>query len=759
MIVQVIHRQTEAERHKEYRQAKGQAYRDANKVRMHKSRAATLPEFIAVDSEGIGKGRAHRGVLVGVGERQYVARDIRAGLQWEETFRFLYECFEQNPKAAYVGFYLSYDFNQWLRSLPKDKAWLLLSPGGKAVRKMKEMHTRRTHHPVRLEGWEIDMLGFKRLSIRPRVCQCAERKMVKCIHPQKPWMSICDAGPFFQMSFASLTHPDMWRDDPGGPICTKAEWDKLFAGKNRRATAKLDKEMKEYNALENILLARVMDRLAGGFIGMGIRLAKDQWYGPGASASKWLSNHDTLKRKELVKLVPDWFLDACVKSYFGGWFEIFSHGIILGETHNYDINNAYPFASSKLPHICGQCSYRRGRGAYKGTGKYVLVSATVQAKGNRIGPVPYRDPKGSILRPRISRGWYWASEMDAAIRAGLVATTKTQYHEWVEFIPCNNSAPYAEVEELYDRRLRVGKNSAAGLSIKLTNNSLYGKWAQSEGEAPFNNWLYASYITSHCRSQILDAIATHPGGADSVLMVATDGILFDTPHPTLPVSKRLGEWDYSTYTDVVLFKPGVYWHRQGKEALLKVKSRGVPKQEFITGIAEVEYHFRTMLRKKSVPGDAIVSSTIYHEDEDMWCKLDGARAWPNFDVPVNFRMKSCRAALNEGNWSSAGVVQEQVWVRQDSDPSSKRASPFYNHRKGRIDTRIHTLPPNQIQTRYYGEVSYPATNDDCGFEGHATAEFKSLGPVIAKTRKQYELPDNMEWNLVWDGTVGILQWD
>jgi DNA polymerase type B, organellar and viral len=745
-----IHHETDAERMRNVRARQGEAYRSKDRTRKRAKRASSLPEFIAVDSEGIGRGKNHRAVLVGVGEMQYVARDLRKGLQWAETFEFLYSCYEQNPSAAYVGFYLSYDFNQWLRSLPEVKAWYLLSPQGQASRKCPEMKTRRTHYPVRIEGWEIDMLGFKRLSIRPRVCQCVERR-VKCIHPQKGWMSICDAGTFFAMSFASITKPDMWADDPDGPICTNAEWNKLFAGKERRATAKLDKKMMEYNVLENMLLARCMDRLARGFLAMGIRLSKDQWYGPGASASKWLSNHKAVKQHELKNLTPDWFLDACQKSYFGGWFEIFSHGIIKGESYNYDINNAYPFATSKLPHICGDCGYKRGRGQYKGDGKYVLLSATVHSKGTRIGAVPYRDSKGSILRPGTSRGWYWASEIEAGIRAGLVTTSKTEYHEWVEFIPCDHPAPYTEVEELYERRLSVGKNSAQGLSIKLNNNSLYGKFAQNKGAAPFNNWFYASYITSHCRTQILEAIASHPGKSDSVLMVATDGICFDSPHPSLPVSKKLGEWDATTYIDLCLFKPGVYWHKQGKEALLKIKSRGVPKKEFATGIEKVEAAFQIMLDTKSAPGDPVNESALFDSDQQMWAELHTNRGWPWFTVPVSFRMKSCKAALNEQDWSRAAMVQEQVFIDQNSDPQSKRTNAHYNSKKRRIDSDIHHLSPADFETKYYGEISYPPLNDDFAFdESPTTTVFSGVGAVLTKTRSPYELPDNMEWEMIWD---------
>jgi len=736
-----------AVRQANYRAKHGKEYREKETARMRVSRARYIPEFVGVDSEGIGKGSKHRAVLLGVGKAQYVSRDLAKGLQYEEVFQFLYDQYTLNPKAAYVGFYLAYDFNQWLRSLPRNAAWLLLSKAGKAKRRMTDnTPKRRMYYPVHTPNWDIDMLGFKRLSIRPRVCTCTVDG-IECQHDQKPWMHICDAGSFYQMSFASTCNPAMWANDPGGPICTQEEWNKLFAGKERRAHAKLDTEMMEYNALENELLARCMGRLARGFASIGIRLAKDEWYGPGATASKWLRQKGAPKHRDLYDNMPEYFDDICRKSYYGGWFEIFSHGIIEGESWNYDINNAYPFATSKLPHICGDCRYRRGTGEYKGNSNYVLMFGTLHGGSERIGPVPYRDKTGSILRPAIAKGWYWQHEILAAKRAGLVKKVFTD--EWVEFQPCTHPAPFADIQDLYNLRLSVGKNSAQGLAIKLNNNSCYGKFAQSTGSAPFNNWFYASLITAHCRVQILDAIATHPGKADSVLMVATDGVCFDSKHPGLPISKQLGEWEETTYTDLCLFKPGVYWHREGKEALLKVKSRGVPKKEFMEGITEVESYFRGLLYHGLVPGSLI------EERNEEGFSVDVRLIWPYFYVPVKFRMKSCTQALNERKWDHAGEVQESVSLLQNSDPQNKRRKARYNLAKRRIDTVIHDLPLLQTETRYYGEVKYPRQKAmGFGFDGAPIDGVLEAAQILRDKPAKYDLPlgdDDYEWENVWGG--------
>lgn len=766
---------THADRQRRYRQRQGDAGRAHNAARMRKTRATTLPEFIGVDSEGIGRGKNHRVVLLGVGKCQYEAKNMRAGLHHTEVFEFLYSQFLLHPKAAFVGFYLSYDFNNWLKTLPKDKAWLLLTLKGQAMRKMTETKGKRNFHPVRVDGWEIDMLGFKRLSLRPipKGCKCGQ-KMVKCSLEKHPsWMHVCDAGSFFQMSFVNVLNPDRWKDDPGGPICDDTTYQRIQEWKDKRPYfTRITKGMREYNIEENLLLSIVMGRLASGFLQVGIRLSKDQWYGPGATAQVWLRHKHAVRSQDVTKIMPDYFWIACRRSYFGGWFEIFSHGLIYGISWNYDINNAYPYATTKLPHICSKCSYKRGNGSYKGSGSYVLLHCTVSSKNKRIGPVPYRDKDGNILRPSKCKGWYWLHEIDAARRAGLVKGLTV--HKWVEFIQCQDEPPFTEINDLYELRLKVGKDSAQGMAIKLNNNSIYGKFAQSVGSAPFNNWFYASYITSHCRAQILDAIATHPGGYKSVLMVATDGICFDSPHPTLPISKKLGEWGEQEFNDLCLFKPGVYWHHEGKEALLKVKSRGVPKAEFTEAIGDVEIQFRIALETKSAPGSVVCEhKVIEHYGRETlfgdWDCFDqvtppskpywtliGQTGWPNFYVPVKFRLKSCKQALNEGNWNGAAEVQEATHILQSSEPYNKRDDIRYNAQKNRIDSTIHDLPEKEIETKYYQEIVIPRGKPiGVGFDGDATDSVLEAITILRDKPSRYDISfdeNDYEWETVWSPT-------
>ena len=90
--------------------------------------------FIGVDGEGIGDGSAHKYVLLGVGSNQI---EDRNGLGLEDIFSFLWRQYLSNPDSVFAGFYLGYDFDQWFKMLPRERAWRLLTNKGSATRQEK----------------------------------------------------------------------------------------------------------------------------------------------------------------------------------------------------------------------------------------------------------------------------------------------------------------------------------------------------------------------------------------------------------------------------------------------------------------------------------------------------------------------------------------------------------------------------------------------------------------------------------------------
>jgi DNA polymerase family B len=639
--------------------------------------AAHNVEFIGIDGEGVGHGRDHRYVLLGCGKNQI---SDEKGLGWERCLSFLYDCYREAPGAAYVGFYLGYDFSQWFKSIPVGRAKMLFTSWGRATRDRTSSGGNHTPFPVRIRGdeteWEVDELPtLRRIKFRPV--------------GEKGWMYVCDSGPFFQTSFLNVIDPEKWQD----PVVSSAEFDIISAGKERRDTAHLDQDMRRYMALEIDVLSRVMDAYNLGLVEAGVRLGRQQWFGPGQAAQEWMKNNGVVKHDELVRQVPGYALDAARKSYFGGWFELFIHGYVKGYTYEYDINSAYPAIIAKLPCLL-HGKWSSGRTNPPMGGGIALVYATCKGSNPHIGTMLHRNATGSILRPYITAGWYWRDELDAALRAGIIDTIDIK--QWVYYEPCSCKPPLRGIAGLYDNRLAIGKNSAAGKAFKLIYNSVYGKYAQSVGNSVYGNPVYASRITSGCRTQILDAIATHPGGPRAVAMVATDGIHFLSRHPTLPLSETLGEWEETVHENMTLFKPGVYWDEKARESIRSgdspsFKARGVNSRAFSKVLSRIDTQFRSWqgglfptfmntpggpLNEAQLPGSVIGQPDV---------------AWPQVKFPVDFSMITVGQALAWGRWFQAGQVIHDKEVLQDSDPISKRAHAGYAtmDAMGLIRTRPH----------------------------------------------------------------------
>lgn len=609
--------------------------------------------FCAIDGEGLGADPSVY-VLLSAGGRSV---ENRNGLTWKECFEFLYSVFETKPKGtAFVGFYLQYDFTQMLKSLPEDKAWFLFTDKGKAKRAHQAPN--RPPHPVEFDGWQFDLLGMKRLRIRPKTCQC-EYPTCPC-KDKKSWMYICDVGGFWQSSFLSAIDPAGWDK----PVVTKEEFALIKKGKEKRGKAVLDDDMRRYNLLENEILERAMKVLCEGFESVGIHLTPSQWFGPGQASAVWLGKHIEKSRFWLSECVPEWFLESARKSYFGGWFEIFAHGHIPGITHEYDINSAYPDAISRLPCL-RHGSYDRGLGRPEvAEGVLCLVKArvfgrTVDGTGVprgsvAIGTMLHRDRKGNISRPACTEGWYWLDELESAVRAGFVE--RIQFIEWVAYQPCECEPPFRDLADLYSLRLAYGKRSALGRAAKLLCNSGYGKFAQSIGSAPFGNAVYASRVTSSCRTHINNAIGSHPGGVSQVVMVATDAVFFLTPHPGLEVSESLGSFGHVEKRNLTLFKPGVYWDDKARESIkegknARFKARGVNAKHFSASLERIDNLF------------------------SEWTEDSERKEYPRVSFGIDFSMVTCLQALARGKWKTAGIDQTTdrvIKLTQDSNPVLKR---------------------------------------------------------------------------------------
>lgn len=598
------------------------------------ARATARSTFTCVDGEGQGKWRDHKYVLLGIGQDHI---SDPGGLSADQVFAYLWERYLDSPKDVFAGFYLGYDFTQWFKTLPENRARILFDA---RTRQRTKSGRNYTPFPVQWDEWEFDILGMKRFKLRKVGA--------------KSWMYVNDTGPFFQASLLSVIDPSKWND----PVVSNEEYATIEEGKEKRDTAVLGKEMIRYNALENDILGRVLCRLESGIQATGVRLKKNQWFGPGQAAQGWLST-----QRDIPKPVdlPARYCDLARRTYFGGWFEIMAHGHVPGITWEYDINSAYPAIIAELPCLLHGEWLEGTRTPPKDDHGNSLTIVHAQVKGSHpnIGSMPHRTSDGRVSRPLETAGWYWEDELEASRKTGLI--DHVRYIEWARYIPCDCRPPLRNISGLYSYRHSVGKNTPEGKAAKLIYNSIYGKFAQSLGSPVYGNAIYASRITSGCRKRILDAISTHPHGARSVVMVATDGVYFTSEHPTLSISERLGEWDVTQRHNLTLFKPGVYWDDSTRNRLARgesasFKARGISAKYFAGELCAIDKHYEGW-------------RDIYPVERDP----TGDRAgWhPLITYKSGFSMVTCIQAIQRNKWYLAGAVSEAE-LKQDADPISKR---------------------------------------------------------------------------------------
>lgn len=668
---------------------------DAGKRIHHREPGAT--GFIAVDGEGIFVDDEHRYALLGVGSDQI---ENENGLTWQEIFSFLYSHYK--PSVAFVGFFLGYDFTQWLKGLPEDKAWFLLTEPGKALRQRKRGKN-PTPFPVRCDGWEFDILGMKRLKIRP---WCGHLPTEHCKCAKERWMYICDVGGFFQQSFLAVINPRKWVN----PVVTDEEYSLVEAGKAKRSDqTHVDADMRKYNAMENEILVRVMEQLKSGLREIGVTLPAAKWFGPGQAAQAWLKNEGVTPSQDLMGKIPQWALEAARQSYIAGWFELMMHGYIKGVTHEYDINSAYPYIIAKLPCLeHGEWSMGQGLPNVM-PGEMCLVRARVWTYSNLssrsgkrkayIGAMLHRSSDGSISRPTVTEGWYWWHELEAAKRAKCIQPfprktdqehLSSECFEWVKYSPCDCQPPMRRVVDLYIKRKEVGKDTPLGKGAKTSYNSMYGKFAQSVGHPVFGNPIYASLITAGCREMILDAIATHPGGKANVAMVATDAVYFLDPHPSLNEGDGLGQWEHAERRNLSLFKPGVYWDDKARNEVASgesphFKARGISASDFGPQLARIDKEFQEW--RTNPPGSSLSDG--------------GNNGWPIVKFTSTFSMVSCLQAIHRHDWELAGNVSDDDERTQSAAPWQKRTNVYYDAERDIFRSEPYT--PDLIQVRIKGE--------------------------------------------------------
>jgi DNA polymerase family B len=527
-------------------------------------------DFVGVDGEG---GNIRKGDPL---SHEYLL--LRAGDQTLETGIPLtaYEClaFIANLpwEREYAAYFFDYDVTMICRGLPEERIRRLLDREGRTPAP-DSPRAGLPPLPVDVGPFQIDYLPHKEFRVRWRPTT-GQRTDV-------PWVIISDTGTFFQTAF--LKTIERWG------IGTDETRALIAKGKEQRADfAGIDDEIRYYNGLEIEHLEDLMTQFRQTCVEVGY--VPRVWQGPGNLATAMLAKHGIPRTQDLPD-IPSACWGMAQNAYYGGRFETTAVGPVAGPVFQYDINSAYPWACTLLPCLI----HGRWRLSSNPKGLYVGQVRFSGKADQTLYPFPVRRKDGSIHFPRYGAGWYWSPEIEAAQRSGTKVTLHGKCWEYVKECECE---PFSWIPDVYLERIRLGK-AARGLVLKLALNSLYGKFAQSIGAAPYANPIYAGLITSLTRAKLIDAYSANPSAC---FMLATDGIFTGLPIE-LNTSTALGDWDLKVHDDgMFIIQPGLYF--AGEE---KPKTRGVPMGKVLERREEFEkaWNSSDWARLDRTPGNVL----------------------------------------------------------------------------------------------------------------------------------------------------------
>jgi len=511
------------------------------------------------------------------------------------------ECFEfllDQPRHAYlVVFFGSYDFSQILRQLPIGRlkhlgVGMTYDPIDDTDPDAVEADHR--NHPekdkwtdITLEGAKYRLKYIKGHSLKIARAEPNPEKLGRLRTVANSQRTVHETRGFFQKSFAKAT--DEWlEDDP--KVMDKATRKKIAYFKMRREHFNLmTPGIIDYCETECRLLAAMMDKLRATCLdgevaleektGQALKLWPKDPQGAGTMAARLHKSAKTPQRRRyridyrtgearpvnakgviyMPEHDPD-FMSYAKWGYYGGRFEVSRAGL-LGTVYNYDINSAYPANMVGLP--CPLCT--KWRELPKGTepppGVRYLAEVVFDHPDDAVWcGLPVRMKDGFLRWPRKGRGAYWSVEIEAAKKH--LGVTVDYKRVWVADECCDHIC-YGWVEEVYEFRKGLGKQ-VKGHVIKLAVNSLYGKFAQQIGSAPYRDPISAGLITAATRAQLIEAIGTLPRtDHDKVVMLATDGVYSTVPLPGLDIGEKLGQWEHDpkkqVYKDMFIVQPGMYF--------------------------------------------------------------------------------------------------------------------------------------------------------------------------------------------------------
>lgn len=342
--------------------------------------------------------------------------------------------------------------------------------------------------------------------------------------------------------------------------------------------------LKAHAVYECGFVQKLAEKLNERLTRSGIKLSR--FHGATAIASKLLSESRARKQYHNYRykrqFSPDLYT-GLYKSIFGGRAEQFKIGT-LGDVHVYDINSAYAQAATQLPILLSKPKYYDEWQSIPFS--FWQCEYDFSNVGLYYGLFPNRELTKHTKYKLKGSGVFWQPEIKFALEH-YPECVKINYGYAVE----NDLADFTKyIQEYYDLRNELkSKNDPLEKVVKLALASIYGKFAQHNGNGHYHNMFYAGFITSTTRAALLSA--AH-GNESSIIAFQTDAI---HSRKTLPVllNEQLGAFKYSHYDRVTYLDNGVYqcYRMETNKRtfqIVKTKTRGFRTFNFPAAIAELK---------------------------------------------------------------------------------------------------------------------------------------------------------------------------
>ena len=326
-------------------------------------------------------------------------------------------------------------------------------------------------------------------------------------------------------------------------------------------------DIEKYAVKDAILCGELARRRRDEFVSQGVRFIMP--YSVANVAQRNMLDLCKIPTMNNIKKHDDGLaiIQRFYSSYQGGWFTTSGSGS-FPNTVGVDLVSAYPYVMYYLPDITkgtwirGTCqkSFEKWLDRRKPMSLGCAEVYAVFEEGLPFYPLVKPTKKGTMVGPRIVKGWFTADEISEARKWPHI---KFKIGEWVKF----------EHEEVYpirpfiDRYFKMKNDNPDGsverIVAKLSLNSGYGKFCQCIDGKIGQLWnpMYASTCTGMTRARLAELIRLN---GYSALSVATDGIIFPKkklnviPPRPLEAPYNLGQWEIEVHGDLIVQKSGVY---------------------------------------------------------------------------------------------------------------------------------------------------------------------------------------------------------